>query len=76
MVCPKKVGLFQFKVGWFKIKTRTNLGPQNYMYPIRPWPADVMCQPQRTGVYAYEKEEVNTFNVFRPFRKYAKLFRG
>ena len=31
-VCPKKVGLFQFKVGWFKIKARTNLGPQNYMY--------------------------------------------
>ena len=29
--CPKKVGLFQFKVGWFKIKARTNLGPQNYM---------------------------------------------
>ena len=26
-VCPKKVGLFQFKVGWFKIKARTNLGP-------------------------------------------------
>ena len=30
-VCPKKVGLFQFKVGWFKIKARTNLGPQNYI---------------------------------------------
>ena len=35
-VCPKKVGLFQFKVGWFKIKTRTNLGPQNYMYLSAP----------------------------------------
>ena len=27
-----KVGLFQFKVGWFKIKAGTNLEPQNYMY--------------------------------------------
>ena len=35
-VCPKKVGLFQFKVGWFKIKARTNLGPQNYMYLSAP----------------------------------------
>ena len=35
-VCPKKVGLFQFKVGWFKIKARTNLGPQNYMYLSTP----------------------------------------
>ena len=26
------MGLFQFKVGWFKIKAGTNLGPQNYMY--------------------------------------------
>ena len=36
MVCPKKVGLFQFKVGWFKIKARTNLAPQNYMYLSAP----------------------------------------
>ena len=35
-VCPKKVGLFQFKMGWFKIKARTNLGPQNYMYLSTP----------------------------------------
>ena len=35
-VCPKKVGLFQFKVGWFKIKARKNLGPQNYMYLSAP----------------------------------------
>ena len=35
-VCPKKVGLFQFKVGWLKIKARTNLGPQNYMYLSSP----------------------------------------
>ena len=35
-VCPKKVGLFQFKVGWLKIKARTNLGPQNYMYLSAP----------------------------------------
>ena len=35
-VCPKKVGLFQFKVGWFKIKVRTNLGPQNYVYLSAP----------------------------------------
>ena len=26
------MGLFQFKVGWFKIKARTNLGSQNYIY--------------------------------------------
>ena len=31
-----KMGLFQFKVGWFKIKARTNLGPQNYMYLSAP----------------------------------------
>ena len=31
-VCPKKVGLFQFKMGWFKIKAGTNLGSQNYIY--------------------------------------------
>ena len=35
-VCPKKAGLFQFKVGWLKIKARTNLGPQNYMYLSAP----------------------------------------
>ena len=35
-VCPKKVGLFQFKVGWFKIKAGTNLGPQNYTYLSAP----------------------------------------
>ena len=35
-VCPKKVGIFQFKVGWFKIKARTNLEPQNYMYLSSP----------------------------------------
>ena len=35
-VCPKKVGLFQFKVGWFKIKAGINLGPQNYMYLSAP----------------------------------------
>ena len=39
-VCPKKVGLFQFKVGWFKIKARTNLGPQNYMYLSAPGKED------------------------------------
>ena len=27
-VCPKKVGLFQFKIGWFEIKAGTNLEPQ------------------------------------------------
>ena len=31
-----KMGLFQFKVGWFKMKARTNLGPQNYMYLSAP----------------------------------------
>ena len=30
------MGLFQFKVGWFKIKAQTNLGPQNYMYLSAP----------------------------------------
>ena len=35
-ICPKKVGLFQFKVGWFKIKAGRNLGPQNYMYLSAP----------------------------------------
>ena len=29
------MGLFQFKVGWFKIKARTNLGPQNHHLPLR-----------------------------------------
>ena len=37
-VCPEKVGLFQFKVGWFKTKAWTNLGPQNYMYLSAPGP--------------------------------------
>ena len=31
-----KSGLIQFKVGWFKIKARTNLGPQNYIYLSAP----------------------------------------
>ena len=35
-VCPKKVGLFQFKMGWFKLKAGTNLGRQNYMYLSAP----------------------------------------
>ena len=30
--CSKKVGFLQFKMGWFKIKTGTNLGPQSYRY--------------------------------------------
>ena len=33
---PKKVGLFQFKVGWFKTKAGTNLRPQKYMYLSAP----------------------------------------
>ena len=45
-VCPKKVGLFQLKVGWFKIKFRTNLGPQNYMYLSAP-------DCKRTGLRLY-----------------------
>ena len=45
-VCPKKVGLFQFKVGWFNIKARTNLGPQKYMYLSAPdglTVPDILC---------------------------------
>ena len=30
--CSKKVGFLQFKMGRFKIKAGTNLGPQSYMY--------------------------------------------
>ena len=30
--CSKKVGFLLFKMGWFKIKADTNLGPQSYMY--------------------------------------------
>ena len=30
------MGFFQFKVGRFKMKARTNLGPQNYMYLSAP----------------------------------------
>ena len=35
-VCPKKVILYQFKMGWFKAKTGTNLRPENYMYLSAP----------------------------------------
>ena len=34
--CPKKVGIFQFKVDWFKIKAATNREPRNYMYLSAP----------------------------------------
>ena len=50
-VCPKKVSLFQFKVGWFKIKARTNLGPQNYMYLSSP----VIFKPVFNWVLKYHK---------------------
>ena len=38
-----KVGLFQFKLGWFKIKAGTNLGPQNYMYLSAPGQSGQTC---------------------------------
>ena len=44
-VCPKKVGLFQFNVGWFKIKAGTNLGPQNYTYLSAPGIIFLICFP-------------------------------
>ena len=51
-VCPKKVGLFQFKVGWFKIKARTNLGPQNYMYLSAPGRMTVVSYNAVTSVHS------------------------
>ena len=55
------MGLFQFKVGWFKIKARTNLEPQNYMYLSAP---DGQIAKKLSGTQAIEVKKLIIFSSF------------